>query len=76
MVLDATDPAAEGHADDDRDPDASSGAVAELRGMTHDLLERGIRDSGNVATVPWGANLDEVRAALTALLSQPRSTDA
>ena len=40
------------------------------------LLERGIRDSGNVATVPWGANLDEVRAALTTLLSQRRSTDA
>jgi hypothetical protein len=40
------------------------------------LLERGIRGSGNVATVPWGANLDEVRAALTVLLRESRSADA
>jgi hypothetical protein len=31
------------------------------------LLERGIEIHGNTAVVPWGANLDEVRAALRAL---------
>ena len=31
------------------------------------LLERGIEVNGNTAVVPWGANLDEVRAALRAL---------
>jgi hypothetical protein len=37
------------------------------------LLERGIEVSGSTAVVPWGANLDEVRAALRALcgLSAP-----
>jgi len=32
------------------------------------LLERGIRVDGNVAVVPWGANLDEVRSAVTAVV--------
>jgi hypothetical protein len=31
------------------------------------LLERGIEVHGSTAVVPWGANLDEVRAALRAL---------
>ena len=31
------------------------------------LLERGVQVDGAVAVVPWGANLDEVRAALRAL---------
>ena len=31
------------------------------------LLERGIEVNGATAVVPWGANLDEVRAALRAL---------
>jgi hypothetical protein len=48
------------------------------------LLERGIDVDGATAVVPWGANLDEVRAALRALcgvppvsqplMSQPRAT--
>jgi hypothetical protein len=33
------------------------------------LLERGIRVTGDVAVVPWGANLDEVRSAVTALIT-------
>ena len=50
------------------------------------LLERGIDVNGTTAVVPWGANLDEVRAALRALcglppvsqplVSQPRATGA
>lgn len=32
------------------------------------LLERGVEVHGNVAVVPWGANLDEVRLALRLLL--------
>jgi hypothetical protein len=32
------------------------------------LLERGIRAEAGTATVPWGANLDEVRAAVKAVL--------
>ena len=35
------------------------------------LLERGIEVSGSTAVVPWGANLDEVRAALRALCGLP-----
>jgi hypothetical protein len=40
------------------------------------LLERGVEIDGNVAIVPWGANLDEVRVALRRLarvdaLSEP-----
>lgn len=35
------------------------------------LLERGIEVSGTTAVVPWGANLDEVRAALRALCGLP-----
>lgn len=35
------------------------------------LLERGIEVSGATAVVPWGANLDEVRAALRALCGLP-----
>ena len=35
------------------------------------LLERGVQVDGNTAVVPWGANLDEVRAALRALCGLP-----
>jgi hypothetical protein len=35
------------------------------------LLERGIEVTGSRAVVPWGANLDEVRAALRALCGLP-----
>jgi hypothetical protein len=35
------------------------------------LLERGIEVSGSTAVVPWGANLDEVRAAVRALCGLP-----
>jgi hypothetical protein len=35
------------------------------------LLERGIEVDGRTAVVPWGANLDEVRAALRALCGLP-----
>jgi hypothetical protein len=35
------------------------------------LLERGIGVDGPTAVVPWGANLDEVRAALRALCGVP-----
>jgi hypothetical protein len=35
------------------------------------LLERGIDVDGATAVVPWGANLDEVRAALRALCGLP-----
>jgi hypothetical protein len=35
------------------------------------LLERGIEISGSTAVVPWGANLDEVRAALRTLCGIP-----
>jgi hypothetical protein len=35
------------------------------------LLERGIEVAGSTAVVPWGANLDEVRAALRALCGLP-----
>jgi hypothetical protein len=35
------------------------------------LLERGIEVSASTAVVPWGANLDEVRAALRALCGLP-----
>jgi hypothetical protein len=35
------------------------------------LMERGIQVSGGTAVVPWGANLDEVRAALRAICGVP-----
>jgi hypothetical protein len=35
------------------------------------LLERGVEVNGSTAVVPWGANLDEVRAALRALCGLP-----
>ncbi|HEY1920891.1 MAG TPA: hypothetical protein VGH27_35425 [Streptosporangiaceae bacterium] len=35
------------------------------------LIERGISVAGRTAVVPWGANLDEVRAALRALCGVP-----
>ena len=35
------------------------------------LLEQGIEVSGTTAVVPWGANLDEVRAALRTLCGLP-----
>jgi hypothetical protein len=35
------------------------------------LLERGVQVDGATAVVPWGANLDEVRAALRALCGVP-----
>ena len=35
------------------------------------LLERGVEVQGSTAVVPWGANLDEVRAALRALCGIP-----
>jgi hypothetical protein len=40
------------------------------------LLERGIEVSGSTAVVPWGANLDEVRAALRALCRLPAPATA
>jgi hypothetical protein len=39
------------------------------------LLERGIEVSGATAVVPWGANLDEVRAALRALCGLPPAAE-
>jgi hypothetical protein len=35
------------------------------------LLERGIEVNGTTAVVPWGANLDEVRAAIRAICGVP-----
>jgi hypothetical protein len=35
------------------------------------LLERGVQVDGETAVVPWGANLDEVRAALRGLCGLP-----
>jgi hypothetical protein len=35
------------------------------------LLERGVQVDGSTAVVPWGANLDEVRAALRSLCGVP-----
>jgi hypothetical protein len=35
------------------------------------LLERGVQVDGRTVVVPWGANLDEVRAALRALCGVP-----
>lgn len=35
------------------------------------LLERGVEREGRRVTVPWGANLDEVRAALRAICGVP-----
>jgi hypothetical protein len=39
------------------------------------LHERGIEVNGTTAVVPWGANLDEVRAALRALCGVPPVSD-
>jgi hypothetical protein len=39
------------------------------------LRERGIETDGTSAVVPWGANLDEVRAALRALCGVPPVSD-
>ncbi|HEY4022182.1 MAG TPA: hypothetical protein VGM75_26075 [Pseudonocardiaceae bacterium] len=47
----------------------AGGAVAGARLTKCCLLERGIRVTGDVAVVPWGANLDEVRSAVTALVT-------
>ena len=35
------------------------------------MLERGVQVDGGTAVVPWGANLDEVRAALRAICGLP-----
>jgi hypothetical protein len=35
------------------------------------MLERGVRVDGRTAVVPWGANLDEVRAALRTICGVP-----
>jgi hypothetical protein len=40
------------------------------------LLERGVRIDGNVAVVPWGANLDEVRSAVVAVMVPTGGTPA
>ena len=40
------------------------------------LLERGIEVHGSTAVVPWGANLDEVRAALRGLCGIPPVGDS
>jgi hypothetical protein len=40
------------------------------------LLERGVEVNGSTAVVPWGANLDEVRAALRALCGVPPAAPA
>ena len=40
------------------------------------LRERGIEVDGTTAVVPWGANLDEVRAALRALCGVPPAVPA
>jgi hypothetical protein len=40
------------------------------------LLERGIEIDGTRAVVPWGANLDEVRAALRTLCGVPPASGA
>ena len=49
-------------------PRARAAAPAGTRVLTKCcLLERGIEVDGTTAVVPWGANLDEVRAALRAL---------
>src|SRR6202035_5313588 len=53
-------------------PRARAAAPAGTRVLTKCcLLERGIEISGTTAVVPWGANLDEVRAALRALCGLP-----
>jgi hypothetical protein len=53
-------------------PRARAAAPAGTRVLTKCcLLERGIEVSGTTAVVPWGANLDEVRAALRVLCGVP-----
>jgi hypothetical protein len=51
---------------------ASPGALVLTKCCLH---ERGIEVNGNTAVVPWGANLDEVRAALRALCGIPPVSD-
>jgi hypothetical protein len=46
---------------------AAGGGAGELLLTKCCLLERGVQASGRMAVVPWGANLDEVRAALRTL---------
>jgi hypothetical protein len=50
---------------------AAAAAPGELVLTKCCLLERGIQVSGGTAVVPWGANLDEVRAALRAICGVP-----
>lgn len=50
---------------------AARGPVGELLLTKCCLLERGVQVDGGRAVVPWGANLDEVRAALRALCGLP-----
>jgi hypothetical protein len=53
-------------------PKARAGPAGPERVLTKCcLLERGIEVDGATAVVPWGANLDEVRAALRALCGLP-----
>jgi hypothetical protein len=53
-------------------PRARAAAAAGTRVLTKCcLLERGIEVNGATAVVPWGANLDEVRAALRVLCGVP-----
>jgi len=49
----------------------SAGPPGELLLTKCCLLERGIEVDGRTAVVPWGANLDEVRAALRTLCHLP-----
>ncbi len=53
-------------------PKASLAGLAGSRVLTKCcMLERGIQVDGGTAVVPWGANLDEVRAALRAICGIP-----
>lgn len=49
-------------------PERRGGIGASARITKCCLLERGCAVSGSTATVPWGANLDEVRRAVRAVL--------
>ena len=57
-------------------PQEPSTGDATLRLTKCCLLERGITGRGNVVVVPWGARLDEVRTALTMLVTGKASGDA
>jgi hypothetical protein len=53
-------------------PKVRAAALAGSRVLTKCcMLERGIQVDGGTAVVPWGANLDEVRAALRAICGIP-----